>query len=81
MVVIVISYPSFQINPNFHNYHAYYSGRAGKSGTAITFLTNDDSHNFWELKEMLNKSPVCKIDSIMYDFNFFLAVFALLMLS
>ena len=26
------------------------TGRAGKSGKAITFLTNDDSHLFYELK-------------------------------
>eukprot|EP00088_Acartia_fossae_P060299 TRINITY_DN7217_c0_g1_i1.p1 TRINITY_DN7217_c0_g1~~TRINITY_DN7217_c0_g1_i1.p1 ORF type:complete len:363 (+),score=76.16 TRINITY_DN7217_c0_g1_i1:9-1097(+) len=34
------------------------TGRAGKSGKAITFLTQDDSMLFYELKEMLVASPV-----------------------
>jgi len=34
------------------------TGRAGKSGKAITFLTNDHSHLFYELKEMLVASPI-----------------------
>merc|ERR1712218_528377 len=34
------------------------TGRAGKSGKAITFLTQDDSHLFYELKQMLVSSPV-----------------------
>jgi ATP-dependent RNA helicase DDX23/PRP28 len=29
------------------------SGRAGKSGKAVTFLTQDDSHNFYDLRQML----------------------------
>ena len=36
----------------------FVSGRAGKSGTAISFVTNDDSPLFFELKEMLQNSPV-----------------------
>merc|ERR1712083_633571 len=34
------------------------TGRAGKSGKAITFLTPDDSHLFYDLKQMLVGSPV-----------------------
>jgi len=34
------------------------TGRAGKSGKAITFLTQDDSHLFYDLKQMLLSSPV-----------------------
>ena len=34
------------------------TGRAGKSGKAITFLTQDDSHLFYELKQLLLSSPV-----------------------
>jgi len=34
------------------------TGRAGKSGKSITFLTNDDSPLFYDLKEMLVSSPV-----------------------
>jgi len=34
------------------------TGRAGKSGKAITFLTQEDSLLFYDLKEMLIASPV-----------------------
>merc|ERR1719391_1402157 len=34
------------------------TGRAGKSGKAITFLTQDDSPLFYDLKQMLLSSPV-----------------------
>merc|ERR1712142_1217938 len=34
------------------------TGRAGKSSKSITFLTNDDSPLFYDLKEMLVSSPV-----------------------
>jgi len=34
------------------------TGRAGKSGKAITFLTQDDSHLFYDLKQMLISSPI-----------------------
>jgi ATP-dependent RNA helicase DDX23/PRP28 len=34
------------------------TGRAGKSGKAVTFLTSDDSHLFYDLKAMLVSSPV-----------------------
>eukprot|EP00043_Microstomoeca_roanoka_P011116 m.104985 g.104985 ORF g.104985 m.104985 type:complete len:265 (-) comp15096_c5_seq1:311-1105(-) len=34
------------------------TGRAGKSGTAITFLTEEDSKLFWELKQILDGSQV-----------------------
>merc|ERR1719266_2913346 len=34
------------------------TGRAGKSGTAITFLTQEDSPLFYDLKQMLVSSPV-----------------------
>jgi len=32
------------------------TGRAGKSGKAVTFLTQDDSHNFYDLRQMLIES-------------------------
>lgn len=34
------------------------TGRAGKSGKAISFLTQDDSPLFYDLKQMLVSSPV-----------------------
>jgi len=34
------------------------TGRAGKSGIAISFLTQDDSEVFYELKQMLINSSV-----------------------
>ncbi|XP_071488303.1 probable ATP-dependent RNA helicase DDX23 [Diadema antillarum] len=34
------------------------TGRAGKTGTAITFLTQDDSNVFYDLKQVLVSSPV-----------------------
>ena len=34
------------------------TGRAGKSGTAITFLTQNDSQTFYDLKQYLIESPV-----------------------
>jgi ATP-dependent RNA helicase DDX23/PRP28 len=33
------------------------TGRAGKSGKAVTFVTQDDSYLFYDLKEMLVSSP------------------------
>ncbi|EDQ86493.1 uncharacterized protein MONBRDRAFT_10827 [Monosiga brevicollis MX1] len=37
------------------------TGRAGSSGVAVTFLTEEDSKVFWDLKEMLksSKNSVC----------------------
>ncbi|KAK9460006.1 P-loop containing nucleoside triphosphate hydrolase protein [Lipomyces oligophaga] len=37
------------------------TGRAGKSGVAITFLTNDDQDTFYDLRQMLSKSPLSKV--------------------
>ena len=34
------------------------TGRAGKTGTAISFLTKDDSHVFYDLKQAMVDSPV-----------------------
>lgn len=34
------------------------TGRAGKSGTAMTFVTQDDSATFYDLKQVLLESPV-----------------------
>ena len=34
------------------------TGRAGKTGTAITFLTQDDSEVFYDLKQILQGSPI-----------------------
>merc|ERR1719187_1509685 len=39
------------------------TGRAGKSGKAITFLTQEDSPLFYDLKEMLVSSPVSSCPS------------------
>ena len=36
------------------------TGRAGEKGTAITFLSNGDEATFFDLKQMLLKSPVSK---------------------
>merc|ERR1712107_157125 len=36
------------------------AGRAGKSGKAITFLTQDDSHLYFDLRNMLISSP-CQV--------------------
>ena len=37
------------------------TGRAGKSGIAISFLTQDDSEVFYELKQMMINSSVSKL--------------------
>lgn len=37
------------------------TGRAGNDGEAITFLTKDDSHLFYDLKQLLQKSPLSKM--------------------
>lgn len=37
------------------------TGRAGRSGLAITFLTAADSDLFYDLKQMMLKSPVSKV--------------------
>ena len=34
------------------------TGRAGKNGIAISFLTKEDSHLFYDLKQLLLQSPV-----------------------
>lgn len=34
------------------------TGRAGKTGKAISFLTKDDSHLFYDLKQLMVSSPV-----------------------
>eukprot|EP00912_Choanoflagellata_sp_UC4_P001324 UC4_evm2s813 len=34
------------------------TGRAGKSGKSVTFLTKEDSGVFYDLKQMLEKSPI-----------------------
>lgn len=37
------------------------TGRAGNDGEAITFLTKDDAHLFYDLKQLLQKSPLSKM--------------------
>ncbi|KAK7206939.1 P-loop containing nucleoside triphosphate hydrolase protein [Myxozyma melibiosi] len=37
------------------------TGRAGKSGVAITFLSNEDQDTFYDLRQMLSKSPLSKV--------------------
>ncbi len=44
--------------PPFHPRRIGRTGRAGKSGRAITFLTQEDSALFYELKQVLINSPV-----------------------
>ena len=39
------------------------TGRAGKSGKSVTFLTQDDSYLFYDLKQMLVSSPVSSCPS------------------
>jgi ATP-dependent RNA helicase DDX23/PRP28 len=39
------------------------TGRAGKSGKAVSFCTQDDSHLFYDLKEMLTSSPVSTLST------------------
>jgi ATP-dependent RNA helicase DDX23/PRP28 len=38
------------------------TGRAGKTGVAITFLSNDDDETFFELKNLIEKSPISKMN-------------------
>lgn len=37
------------------------TGRAGKSGVAITFLGNEDTDTLYDLKEMIDKSPISRL--------------------
>ncbi|KAF1929887.1 DEAD-domain-containing protein [Didymella exigua CBS 183.55] len=37
------------------------TGRAGKSGVAVTFLGNEDTDLFYDLKQMLSKSEISKV--------------------
>ncbi|KAI8075046.1 P-loop containing nucleoside triphosphate hydrolase protein [Gongronella butleri] len=37
------------------------TGRAGQSGVAITFLTSHDTDVFYDLKQMMSKSPLSKV--------------------
>lgn len=39
------------------------TGRAGKKGVAVTFLTKDDAHVFYDLKLLLQQSPVSNCPS------------------
>lgn len=39
------------------------TGRAGKTGVAVTFLTQEDSAVFYDLKQTLLASPVSKMKS------------------
>ncbi len=56
-VSLVINYDMAKsIEPYTHRIGR--TGRAGKSGKAITFLTQEDSALFYELKQMLVNSPV-----------------------
>lgn len=38
------------------------TGRAGKLGTAITFLSESDSHTFFDLKNLIENSPLSKMN-------------------
>jgi ATP-dependent RNA helicase DDX23/PRP28 len=56
-VSLVINYDMAKaIEPYTHRIGR--TGRAGKSGKAITFLTQEDAPLFYELKQMLQSSPV-----------------------
>ena len=39
------------------------TGRAGKNGIAISFLTKDDSHLFYDLKQLIQSSPVSNLSN------------------
>jgi len=56
-VSLVINYDMAK-NIESYTHRIGRTGRAGKSGKAITFLTNDDSALFYDLKMMLQSSPV-----------------------
>lgn len=34
------------------------TGRAGKHGIAVTFITKEDSHLFYDLKQLIMSSPI-----------------------
>ncbi|EPZ35242.1 P-loop containing nucleoside triphosphate hydrolase protein [Rozella allomycis CSF55] len=61
-VSLVINYDmSKTIEGNFYSIGR--TGRAGKEGKAITFLTNDDQETFYDLKLMLQASPISQVPS------------------
>ena len=39
------------------------TGRAGRTGVAISFCTKDDSHLFYDLKQLIQSSPVSTLSS------------------
>ena len=39
------------------------SGRAGKNGVAVTFITQEDSAVFYDLKQLLVSSPISQCPS------------------
>lgn len=56
-VSLVINYDMAK-NIESYTHRIGRTGRAGKSGKAITFVTNDNSDLFYDLKMMLQSSPV-----------------------
>merc|ERR1711860_402388 len=56
-VSLVINYDMAK-NIESYTHRIGRTGRAGKSGKAISFLTQDDSHLFYDLKAMLQSSPI-----------------------
>jgi ATP-dependent RNA helicase DDX23/PRP28 len=56
-VSLVINYDMTK-NIEAYTHRIGRTGRAGKSGQAITFVTQDDAHLFYDLKQMLISSPV-----------------------
>ncbi|PVZ97594.1 hypothetical protein BB558_006445 [Smittium angustum] len=45
------------------------TGRAGKEGVAITFLSNDDTEVIYDLRKMIEKSPIskCPIELLQHE--------------
>ena len=57
---LVINYDMAK-NIEMYTHRIGRTGRAGKKGCAITFLCNDDSEVFYDLKMLLQKSPLSTI--------------------
>lgn len=63
--MVVISYSSviyISINKPFlfldYTHRIGRTGRAGKHGIAVTFITKEDSHLFYDLKQLIMTSPI-----------------------
>jgi len=52
-LLVICFYPSLD-----YTHRIGRTGRAGKTGVAISFLTKDDSPLFYDLKQVIQASPV-----------------------